>query len=283
MSAQTVQRWRERRDSYRPAGEPIDPTRYGVDVVPEGVARAFVQAHHYSASFPAARLSVGLFRARGTSQPDLVGVAVFSVGIVHDRSIGRWCGLPGSEGVELGRFVLVDDVEANGETWFLRRAFDAVRSELPGVRAVLAYSDPVPREADGGRLVMPGHVGTIYQAHNGRYLGRGRGRTLVLAPDGSVVSDRALSKIRNDERGQDYAARALIRHGAPPPRDAEDGRAWVERALLEGPFRRLRHPGNHVYAWPLDVRVSGGFAPIVGERPKVADRHVVPLKVVPGR
>ncbi len=278
-----VQRWRERRDSYRPAGEPIDTTRYGVDVVPERVARAFVQAHHYSGSFPAARLSVGLFRTRKAAAPDLVGVAVFSVGIVHDRSIGRWCGLPGAEGVELGRFVLVDDVEANGETWFLRRSFDAMRAELPSVRAVLAYSDPVPREADGGRLVMPGHVGTIYQAHNGRYLGRGRGRALVLAPDGSVVSERALSKIRNDERGQDYAARSLIRLGAPPPLDSEDGRGWVARALREGPFRRLRHPGNHVYAWPLDGRSGRDFAPTASQRPKVADRHIVPVKIVPDR
>ena len=280
-----VQRWRERRDSYRPAGEPIDPTRYGVDVVPEGVARAFVQAHHYSASFPAARLSVGMFRARGTSQPDLVGVAVFSVGIVHDRSIGRWCGLPGSEGVELGRFVLTDDVEANGETWFLRRSFEAVRAALPGVRSVLAYSDPVPRAAEDGRAIMPGHVGTIYQAHNGRYLGRGRARALVLAPDGSVVSDRALSKIRNDERGQAYAVRELIRHGAPPPLDSEDGRAWVARALREGPYRTLRHPGNHVYAWPLDSDAGRTFAPIAGQRPKVADRHVVPVKIAsaPGK
>lgn len=32
MSAR-CQRWRERRDSYRPAGEPIDPTRYGVEIL----------------------------------------------------------------------------------------------------------------------------------------------------------------------------------------------------------------------------------------------------------
>lgn len=37
-----VQRWRNRRDSYRPAGEPIDPRRYGVEVVVEQIGRAHV-------------------------------------------------------------------------------------------------------------------------------------------------------------------------------------------------------------------------------------------------
>ena len=49
------QRWRERRDSYRPAGEVIDPRRFEVAPIPDDTtARAFVEAHHYSASYPAA-------------------------------------------------------------------------------------------------------------------------------------------------------------------------------------------------------------------------------------
>ena len=270
-----VQRWRERRDSYRPAGEPIDVGRYGVEPLTgrhEAEARAFVERHHYSGSYPASRLAVGLWRSRGAVwAPELVGVAVLSVPM-QPASIRRWLGRDPAEGVELGRFVLLDDVPANGESWFLRRAFAAVRRELPEVRAVLAYSDPVRRESLDGTVVLPGHVGTIYQAHNGRYVGRASPRHLVLDPCGRIVSERALSKIRRGERGHRYATEALLRAGAPPRRHGEDPAAWVERALREGPFRRIRHPGNHTYAWPLDGRrdTARELAPSAGAYPKLA-------------
>lgn len=249
------QRWRLRRHSYRPAGEPIDTSRYGVDLLPDDrTARAFVEQHHYSGSYPAARFRVGLYRSRRWVTPELVGVAVFSVP-AQRAAIPRWTGT--AEGVELGRFVLLDDVPANGETWFLARAFRA----LPGeVRTVLAYSDPVARTALDGTVTMPGHVGTIYRAHNARYLGRSRARTLWLDPSARVVSERALSKIRTDERGAAHAYRRLVAAGAPPRRPLESGADYVRRALEEGPFRRLRHPGNLVYAWALRRDAERGLS-----------------------
>ena len=266
------QRWREHRESYRPAGEPIDTRRYGVEVVDRASAKSFVEAHHYSRSFPAARLSVGLFRSRGAFwAPELVGVAVFSVG-VQPKAIGRWLGTSPEEGIELGRFVLRDDVEANGETWFLRRAFAELRDTLQEVRAVLAYSDPMRRTAVDGSVVLPGHVGTIYQAHNGRYVGRASSRKIWLDREGRVVNDRSLSKIRNDERNAANAALHFVAAGAPPRRAGEDPAAWVERALAEGPFRAVRHPGNHTYVWPVDGRrdtTRGLAAPC--PRPKSVD------------
>jgi len=52
----TCQRWRERRDSYRPAGEPIEAARYGVELIDrDRDAAAFVSRHHYSGTLPAAR------------------------------------------------------------------------------------------------------------------------------------------------------------------------------------------------------------------------------------
>lgn len=46
MSA-VVQRWRARRESYRPAGEPIETRRYEVALIPDDTtARAFVIEHH---------------------------------------------------------------------------------------------------------------------------------------------------------------------------------------------------------------------------------------------
>ncbi len=246
------QRWNRRRDSYRPPAEPIDPSRYGVALVErDREARAFVEAHHYAASYPAARARVGLYRMRGPTLSELVGVAVFSVPM-SNAVVPKWMpGLDGDAGVELGRLVLLDDVEGNGESWFLARAFRLLRGELPGVRGVVSFSDPMQRKTEAGHLVMPGHVGTVYQALNGRHVGRTRPRWLHLDRAGRVVSDRALSKIRNDERGAAYAYRDLLASGAPLRQPFEEGAAYVARALAEGPFRRVRHPGNFAYTWPL--------------------------------
>lgn len=261
MTATTCQRWRDRRESYRPAREVIDPSRLAVDLISEASAKAFVVQHHYSGSYPAARCRVGLFRGL-----ELVGAAVFGVP-AQRRTIPRYA--PGaSDGVVLARFVLLDDVEANAETWFLARAFRALRSEIPGAGAVVSYSDPIRRTTAEGRVVLPGHVGTIYQAHNARYLGRSAPEVHHVGPDGRIVSRRALSKIRNSERGEAYAYRQLLAMGAPDREPFEDGAAYVARALREGPFRVSRHPGNYVYAWALRPGVA--LAESVGSYPKQA-------------
>ena len=42
------QRWRDRRESYRPAGEPINPRLYEVaELAGDREAKAFILAHHY--------------------------------------------------------------------------------------------------------------------------------------------------------------------------------------------------------------------------------------------
>lgn len=247
------QRWNGRRAAWRPAGEVFRPELHAVAELGEGDAKRFVLEHHYSASYPAARFRVGLFRAGSRALRQLVGVAVFSVPM-NNFAVPKYTGLEAGAGVDLGRFVLLDEVEANGESWFLGRAFDLLEQKRAEIRAVISYSDPVARVDELGRQTMPGHVGTIYQAHNGRYCGRGKGETLTLTPSGRVVSRRALSKIRNEECGAGAAYRALVAAGAPERRPLEDPRVYVDRAIAEGPFRRMRHPGNHVYAWPLGDR-----------------------------
>lgn len=255
MTDAPCQRWRARRDCYRPAGECFDPRAYGVEAVPDRAARAFVVEHHYSGSYPAARARAGLVRVSPIGSRALVGVAVFSVPM-SQRIIPLHTGLVDpSAGVELGRFVLLDSVAGNGETWFLRRAFALARADLD-VRAVIAYSDPVVRTTADGRIVKPGHLGIIYQAHNGRFLGRASASTLWISPSGRAVPPRAVSKIRNGERGAAYSERLLVDLGAPPRAFGEDPREWVVSVLASGVFRRVRHPGNLVYAWPLERGVE---------------------------
>lgn len=238
------QRWREGRDSYRPAGEVIDPRDFEVaEIAEDAPAKAFVLKHHYSASYPAARWRFGLYRGG-----KLAGVAVFS----HPASDAVLTNVfqgEATESVELGRFVLLDDVAGNGETWFLGRCFEVLRRE--GLRGVVSFSDPVARQRADGITVFPGHIGTIYQAHNGVFLGRGSPSTLKLLPDGTVFSNRAWGKIRMQQRGWRYSAAILERFGAErldPER--EDPRAWLRR-WLPSLTRNLRHPGNYRYAWGL--------------------------------
>lgn len=249
-----VQRWNRTREAWRPAGELIDPTAYFVEPLDERRAKTFVETNHYSRSYPAARFRVGLFERRPFFEAELVGVAVFSVPM-QKQVVPRWLGVEPNAGVERGRFVLLDRVPGNGETWFLARAFEQLRAARPELRGVVSYSDPVPRRV-GDLTLTPGHVGTIYQAFNGRYLGRSSARRLLVARDGTVISGRSLSKVRNDERGRDYAEQRLVELGAEQRRPHESGRDWVARVLAGGAFTGVSHPGNHVYVWGLDRRLQ---------------------------
>ena len=242
MITDVCQRWRERRTSYRPAGEVIDPRRYEVaPIATDTEARAFVLAHHYSGAYPAARRRVGLYQGAA-----LVGVAVFSVP-AQARALDV---LPcdRAEAVELGRLVLLDGVPGNGESWFVARALDLLRAD--GFAGVLSYSDPVPRHTADGTLVKPGHRGVIYQALSAVYTGRATPRSLWLLPNGTVFSDRALSKLRAGERGWRYAVAQLVAAGAASPAAGEDLGTWA-RCELARIGRRQRHPGNHRYLLPL--------------------------------
>lgn len=243
MLTPVVQRWRAHRSLYRPAGEPINTRAYEVAEMPgDGEARAFVEATHYSRTYPAARFRFGLYRGGA-----LVGVAVFSHP-VNDKALAMFPGEP-VESVELGRLVLLDDVPANGESWFVAQCFEGLRRH--GLMGILSMSDPVPRTTADGETIFLGHRGTTYQALNALYLGRATARTLLVLPDGRVFSDRAAQKIRAQERGWKYAAEQLMNAGAPAPDG--DPRAWLTQAL---PLvtRKLRHPGNYRYVWTLKHR-----------------------------
>lgn len=247
MITTTCQRWRDQRGTYRPAGEPIRTADFEVsEMASDREARAFVERHHYSGSYPAARARYALHRGG-----ELVGVAILS----HPASEAALLAavpLPCDRlaKAELGRLVLLDEVPANGESFFLARCFELARAA--GFQALVSHSDPEPRRTAAGGLVFPGHVGTVYQATNATYLGRTPARTWRLLPDGSVLSNRAIGKLRQQEKGWRYALDLLLEHGAPAP-DGE-WRAWV-RSAVASVSRTYRHRGNFRYLWALDKRL----------------------------
>ena len=177
----------------------------------------------------------------------MVGVAVFGVP-ANQKTIPCYApGVAPNDGVELSRFVLLDEVEANGETWFLKRAFNVLKkTKDPSV--VLSYSDPIPRTNCEGKTIKPGHYGCIYQAFNGRYVGKSHPRKLLLAPDGTTISGRALSKLRK-EGVSSYCYSDLLSKGAPTIHKEESIDSYLLR--VKKTFRTINHTGNYAYVWPL--------------------------------
>lgn len=252
------QRWLKRRDYEAPAAI-FDPSIHCVELIHERTAKPFVITHHYSGTYPAARCAVGLYRMRGPVwSAELVGVAVYSVPS-NERVIPCYAPkLTPLQGVELGRFVLMDFVEANAETWFLARANKLAAAQL-GVMMIVSYSDPMERTRADGSVYKPGHTGGIYRAGNARYLGTGSPRTLYLDREGGILAPRALSKIIGGERGHEYAEEQVRIATGLARREGESGESYVHRARAA--LRRVRHPGNHVFAWGMTRGVE--LAPAV--------------------
>jgi len=70
-----------------------------------------------------------------------------------------------------------------------------------------------------------------------------------LLPDGTVLNDRTIQKIRTGEQGWQYAAALLEKFGAAPA-PAEKRTEWL-KVWLPSLTRRLRHSGNYKYAWAI--------------------------------
>lgn len=242
------QRWTEQVQSWRHTSEGgFDPERYAVEPIDEAAAKAYVLANHYSGSYPAASQRYGLFDPTG-----LVGVCVLGIPVQTKTLTNVFPGLePFTQALELSRLVLEDAVPANAESWFIARVFEHAAAR--DVRGVVSFADPVPRII-GGQTVAPGHIGTIYQASNATYAGRGTARTLVLLPDGRVLNDRSVQKVRKQERGHEHVERMLVAFGARAPKAGENPAAWLADALDAIGITRLRHRGNHRYCFRIGTR-----------------------------
>lgn len=248
-ASDNCQRWGDRQHSWRHTSEGgFDPARYAVEPLDEATAKAFVTHHHYSGTYPVAKQRYALLDASAR----LVGVLVFGIPTSKKVLTGPFPDLdPYVESLELSRLVLLDEVPANAESWFIARCFNEAAAR--GARGIVSFADPVPRVVDG-TVLFPGHVGTIYQATNAELCGRGTARTLTLLPDGTVLSARAMQKVRAQDRGHEYVERQLIGWGARPMAPYADPRRWLIDALADIGATRLRHRGNHRYCFRIGTK-----------------------------
>ena len=252
------QRWRNRRDSYRPASEVINTRAYEIaQTDSDRLVRDFIAQHHYLQTTPPARFRFCLYH-----REELIGVAVFGHPI-NDRSLTSTFGCTALEGVELSRLVLLDEVPSNGESFFA--GYCLRKLKRMGLAGVVTFSDPMPRITAAGDLVKVGHVGTVYQALNSRYLGRSSPRSLRLLPDGSVLNDRTIQKLRVGEPGTRAIREALARLELRLPTGAVGPELTK---LLDQHTRTVRHPGNLKYAWAFS-RAAARHLPPVAPYPKL--------------
>ena len=267
MITDTAQRWLLGQDIRRPAGEPIKTSAY--DVVPIATiaeAAEFVRTHHYAGYASSTAHRFGLY-LRG----ELAGVALFGPPASTNAHHAVWGDLLDQiQAVTLGRLVLLDSVPGNGESWFVARCFDHLRDR--GVLGVESCADPEPRHSDTGETVFRGHLGTIYCALNGRYVGKTNDSTLRLFPDGTCLSNRSAGKLVRGERGDTHPVAQLERWGATPLDPAEDPLTWL-RYWRKRLTRKMRHRGCHRYLWSLSKR----------HRRALLDRHEeLPYPKLPG-
>jgi hypothetical protein len=168
---------------------------------------------------------------------------------------------PYEQSIELSRLVLLDEVPFNAESWFVARCHHDLN--LVGIRGVVSFSDPLPRHRRDGTVVMPGHVGTVYQALNFVYTGRSKAHSVTLLPDGSVMHGRAKAKIRAQHTGHRYAERVLEDLGARPMVAGEDPATWLRHALATIGAVTVRHPGNHRFCLTFGGRRHAGQLALV--------------------
>lgn len=260
MIITACQRWRARRESYRPAREVFDVRAHEVSRMlpggPAGDAKDFVERHHYSGTCSSTCRVFGLFE-----HAELVGVAVFGQPVTGATLDILPC--PREQALELGRLVLLDRVGANAESWFVARAFDLLGAD--GYAGVVSFADPEPRTTLTGAVVFGGHAGTVYQALGAIYTGRGSADTQYLFPSGQAFTKRAAAKIRGRESGWRYAVAQLVEAGATPPGEGEDMRLWLERERGRT-TRRRRHRGCFRYIWGLDRTTKRLLVPHLAAR-----------------
>jgi len=119
---------------------------------------------------------------------------------------------------------------------------------------VVSFADPVRRMDRAGHIVAPGHLGLAYQATNARYLGRTRAENRRLLPNGAILHNRTLAKLRARHQGWRYVAAMLEGQGAAKLGDQDPG-PWLD-AWLPRLTRPLYHEGNLRYAWGLTEPVK---------------------------
>ncbi|MFB5193057.1 Mom family adenine methylcarbamoylation protein [Alicyclobacillus fastidiosus] len=144
--------------------------------VDKNVLKKLISANHYSGTCSSISVGYGV-RYKGK----LSGGIVFSAGVGrHANAYCRIC--KPTEVIELTRLWLSDELPKNSESRVVGLALRVLRKGRGRFRAVLSYADE-----------FAGHVGTIYQATNFRYMGCTTSNATKIRIGNLIVNSRSLN------------------------------------------------------------------------------------------
>jgi len=162
---------------------------YSVIKINQKYAREIILRHHYTHAWTKNKHNIGLLK-----DGMIVGVAVYGspVGRHSAKSISPF--IKENQVLELTRLWVADSEGKNTESWFIGQTFKWIRKHDPEIKALISYSDP-----------SAGHKGTIYQATNWLYQGRGtddyiyvlNGKNVHPRTVGDRFGTRSFSKLKS--------------------------------------------------------------------------------------
>lgn len=262
MICDFTQRWKRKKAVYQPLREYFNSRDFEIEEIGDVIAKEFVITNHYTNTYPVARKRFGLFE-----KGNLVGVAVYSHPMSEKVITNVFGCEKASDGLELGRLVLLDAVLANAESFFVAECHRRLKKDFVGV---VSFSDDLPKYSADGKKTFVGHLGIVYQALGATFLNRSSPVRQFILPDGSNLSKRTISKIRNGEVGWQYSSRILQNFGADEcPAVDRKRKEWLE-FWLKSLTKRFQHPGNLRYAWSFNKKIILKSLPY----PKIRFREV---------
>ncbi|HRH40511.1 MAG TPA: hypothetical protein PKY82_02620 [Pyrinomonadaceae bacterium] len=249
MEIGVTQRWKHKKAVYQPLRDYFNPRHFEITEIGEVIAKDFVTTNHYTNAYPVARKRFGLFE-----KGNLVGVAVYSHPMSEKVITNVFQCEKASDGLELGRLVLLDTVLSNAESFFVAECHR--RLKKLGFVGVVSFSDDLPRYSADGKKTFAGHLGIVYQSLGASFLNRSSPIRQYILPDGTNLSKRTISKIRNGEVGWEYSSRILENFGADKcSPETEKRKKWLDY-WLDKLTRRVKHPGNLRYAWSFNKKIE---------------------------
>ncbi len=111
------------------------------------------------------------------------GVVCFGRSLAGNCYIERMFGISKKELWVLARGACVHWAPVNTNSKLIGTSLKQLKKVEPNAKVVIAYSDP-----------QAGEIGTVYQATNWLYLGKGRSRTCVLKENGNIIHSRYFSQ-----------------------------------------------------------------------------------------
>jgi hypothetical protein len=129
----------------------FDKDRVILRPISKGVAKETILKNHYSHTWPAAVVCLGLF-----VDEKLNGVSVFGPSATSHMANS----LPSPNYFELQRLFSFDWAGKNIESHMISKSIKYIKTEYPNIDCLISFADP-----------EQGHSGTIYQATNWLYCG----------------------------------------------------------------------------------------------------------------